>query len=218
MNRPIAVVGAPSSIGIRPYDDGEVRQLSRAPDVLRERGLIQRLGGDRPGRRAAAAVSRLRAASESRAQRGGSDRVLPVSRAARGSCHSTWAFRPGAGRRLQHRARLSARGETDGGRSGGARVRRRARRLRHAGRIEDRIGREHVPRARVRARGVRRSRGSPDVRRSSKASTSRSWAVGTRRSRGTATGRSRLRRFWISLTQSCSHTMPASSLPRCCDV
>jgi arginase len=43
MTRPLTVVGAASSIGIRPYDDGEVRQLSRAPDVLRERGLIQRL-------------------------------------------------------------------------------------------------------------------------------------------------------------------------------
>jgi arginase len=43
MPRPLAVVGASSSIGIRPYDDGEVRQMSRAPDVLRERGLIQRL-------------------------------------------------------------------------------------------------------------------------------------------------------------------------------
>ena len=43
MTRPIAVVGAASSIGIRPYDDGEARQVGRAPDVLRERGLIQRL-------------------------------------------------------------------------------------------------------------------------------------------------------------------------------
>ncbi|MET0163989.1 MAG: arginase family protein [Vicinamibacterales bacterium] len=43
MTRPIAIVGASSSIGIRPYDDGEMRQLSRAPDVLRERGLIRRL-------------------------------------------------------------------------------------------------------------------------------------------------------------------------------
>jgi arginase len=43
MNRPIAVVGAPSSIGIRPYDDGEARHLDRAPNVLRERGLIARL-------------------------------------------------------------------------------------------------------------------------------------------------------------------------------
>lgn len=43
MTRSLAVVGAASSIGIRPYDDGEVRQLSRAPDVLRERGVVQRL-------------------------------------------------------------------------------------------------------------------------------------------------------------------------------
>lgn len=44
MTRPIAVIGAPSSIGIRPYDDGAVRHLNRAPGVLRERGLISRLG------------------------------------------------------------------------------------------------------------------------------------------------------------------------------
>ena len=30
MNRTIAIVGAPSSIGIRPYDNGEPRQLDRA--------------------------------------------------------------------------------------------------------------------------------------------------------------------------------------------
>ena len=44
MTRPIAFVGAPSSIGIRPYDDGQARYLDRAPGVLRERGLIRRLG------------------------------------------------------------------------------------------------------------------------------------------------------------------------------
>jgi len=43
-NRPIAIVGASSSIGIRPYDDGAQRQLDRAPGVLRELGLVQRLG------------------------------------------------------------------------------------------------------------------------------------------------------------------------------
>ena len=43
MARAIAVVGAPSSIGIRPYDDGVARHLNRAPHVLRERGLIKRL-------------------------------------------------------------------------------------------------------------------------------------------------------------------------------
>jgi arginase len=44
MNRSIAVVGAPSSIGIRPYDDGEARHLDRAPGVLRRRDLVSRLG------------------------------------------------------------------------------------------------------------------------------------------------------------------------------
>lgn len=41
----MTIVGAPSSIGIRPYDDGErARQLDRAPGVLRELGVVQRLG------------------------------------------------------------------------------------------------------------------------------------------------------------------------------
>ena len=44
MRRPIAVVGAPSSIGIRPYDDGEPRNVDRAPGVLRDRQLVSRLG------------------------------------------------------------------------------------------------------------------------------------------------------------------------------
>jgi arginase len=44
IHRSIAVVGAPSSIGIRPYDDGAQRQLDRAPGVLRELGLVRRLG------------------------------------------------------------------------------------------------------------------------------------------------------------------------------
>ena len=43
MARAIAVVGAPSNIGIRPYDDGVARHVNRAPAVLRERGLISRL-------------------------------------------------------------------------------------------------------------------------------------------------------------------------------
>lgn len=43
MNRQIAVVGARSSIGIRPYDDGAVRDLDKTAAVLRERGLIARL-------------------------------------------------------------------------------------------------------------------------------------------------------------------------------
>ena len=44
MDRRIAIVGAPTSIGIRPYDSGETRHLDRAPGVLRELGLVERLG------------------------------------------------------------------------------------------------------------------------------------------------------------------------------
>lgn len=40
----VAVIGAPSNIGIRPYDDGRTRHLDRVPDILRERDLIKRLG------------------------------------------------------------------------------------------------------------------------------------------------------------------------------
>lgn len=43
MARPIAIIGAPSSIGLRPYDDGAVRHVNRAPGVLRARGLSKRL-------------------------------------------------------------------------------------------------------------------------------------------------------------------------------
>jgi len=45
MNRSIAIVGAPTSIGIRPYDSGEPRQLDRAPGVLRDLGLACSLDG-----------------------------------------------------------------------------------------------------------------------------------------------------------------------------
>lgn len=48
-DRPIALLGAPSSIGIRPYDDGEIRQLYRAPATLRALGLAARLGADDVG-------------------------------------------------------------------------------------------------------------------------------------------------------------------------
>ncbi len=44
MHRSFAIVGAPSSIGVRPYDSGEARQLDRAPGVLRELGLVKGLG------------------------------------------------------------------------------------------------------------------------------------------------------------------------------
>lgn len=48
--RPIAIVGAPSSIGIRPYDDRpEARRLDRAPAVLLDLGLAARLRAEHLG-------------------------------------------------------------------------------------------------------------------------------------------------------------------------
>lgn len=44
MTRPITIIGAPSSIGIRPYDEGGARRLDLAPGVLREQDLASRLG------------------------------------------------------------------------------------------------------------------------------------------------------------------------------
>lgn len=44
MGRSIAIIGAPSAIGIKPYDDGAVRRLDLAPGALREEGVVARLG------------------------------------------------------------------------------------------------------------------------------------------------------------------------------
>ena len=45
VRHPIAVVGAPSSIGLRPDDNtGEAQHVDRAPAILREQGLVARLG------------------------------------------------------------------------------------------------------------------------------------------------------------------------------
>jgi arginase len=49
MKRPIVIVGAPSSIGIRPYDDGKQRRLDHAPAVLREQGIVDRLAAQDSG-------------------------------------------------------------------------------------------------------------------------------------------------------------------------
>ena len=47
MRRPVTIVGAPSSIGIRPYDQSaEARHLDRAPSVFRKLGLVARLDAD----------------------------------------------------------------------------------------------------------------------------------------------------------------------------
>jgi arginase len=41
---PPVILGAPSAIGLRPYDDGGARNVDKAPDVLRRQRLAQRLG------------------------------------------------------------------------------------------------------------------------------------------------------------------------------
>ena len=49
MSKTIAVLGAPSNIGIRPYDDGRLRGLDRAPAALRARGVVARVHADDVG-------------------------------------------------------------------------------------------------------------------------------------------------------------------------
>ena len=44
MSRGAVLLGAPSAIGIRPYDQGGARRLDLAPDALRIEGVAQRLG------------------------------------------------------------------------------------------------------------------------------------------------------------------------------
>ena len=47
--RPIAIIGAPSSIGIKPYTDGGQRWLDLAPGVLRELGVVAAVGAEDRG-------------------------------------------------------------------------------------------------------------------------------------------------------------------------
>jgi arginase len=49
VNRPIALLGAPSSIGIRPYDNGLPRRLDEGPGALRALGLAARLSAQDRG-------------------------------------------------------------------------------------------------------------------------------------------------------------------------
>ena len=49
MLRPLTLIGAPSNIGISPYDDGTPRRLSEAPQALREAGLAAALGATDAG-------------------------------------------------------------------------------------------------------------------------------------------------------------------------
>ena len=115
-----------------PYDDGEARHLDRAPGVLRERGLIERLGaidlGDvvpPPYRDYVRPPSRAR----------NEEQVVVYSRSLaqqRGRGHRERAVRARPRRRLQHRPRVSARGEAEERGVARPRVRGCARRLRHA--------------------------------------------------------------------------------------
>jgi arginase len=43
LKRRIAVLGAPTNLGLKPYDDGRARGVDQAPRVLRELGLIDKL-------------------------------------------------------------------------------------------------------------------------------------------------------------------------------
>jgi arginase len=49
MDRPLTIVGAPTSIGIKPYDDGSPRGLDQAPGTFRRLGLATRIGAEDAG-------------------------------------------------------------------------------------------------------------------------------------------------------------------------
>jgi arginase len=49
MDRPVAIVGAPTSIGIKPYENGTPRGLDQAPATLRRLGLAARLAAEDTG-------------------------------------------------------------------------------------------------------------------------------------------------------------------------
>jgi arginase len=49
MDRPLTIIGAPTSIGIKPYDNGAPRGLDQAPATFRRLGLITRIGAEDAG-------------------------------------------------------------------------------------------------------------------------------------------------------------------------
>jgi arginase len=49
MDRLLTIVGAPTSIGIKPYDNGAPRGLDQAPATLRRLGLVTRIGAEDAG-------------------------------------------------------------------------------------------------------------------------------------------------------------------------
>jgi hypothetical protein len=87
MNRSIAIVGAPTSIGIRTYDSGEPRQLDRAPGVLRELGLVQRLAASDLGD---VIRPRIETTYVQRAERGTKPKSSPIP----GRSASEWRRQP----------------------------------------------------------------------------------------------------------------------------
>ena len=91
MLRPLTLIGAPSNIGISPYDDGTPRRLSEAPQALREAG---RRGArcNRRRQRDARAVSRLRATVNRRPQPAGGAAVSDALAARVTATLATGAF------------------------------------------------------------------------------------------------------------------------------
>ena len=49
MNRSLTIIGAPTSIGIKPYDNGVPRGLDQAPATFRRLGLATRIGAEDAG-------------------------------------------------------------------------------------------------------------------------------------------------------------------------
>ena len=151
MTRSVAIVGAPSNIGIRPYDNGEPRLLDRAPEVLRDHGLVERLGAVDLGDVVAPAYrdfvrlpGRARNEHEVAEYRVSlADRVAGAAEA--GGSSSCWVAIAASSSGLfwarggQRKARSALRMSS-------------ACRFRDPGGIADRVGGQHVPRARGRAR------------------------------------------------------------------
>ena len=119
MERTIALLGAPSNIGIRPYDDGRPRGLDRAPAALRGRKACGPARRRRRRRRRAASVRRFHTSGRPRPERGSHRPLFERHRRAGGACPVGRAFRSPPRRRLQHRlGRLVRRTEASNSRLG----------------------------------------------------------------------------------------------------
>ena len=121
MDRTIALLGAPSNIGIRPYDDGRPRGLDGAPAALRAHKLAARLRADDVGDVVPPPVRRFHTSDRPRPERGSHRPLFERHRRAGGACPVGRAFRSPPRRRLQHRLGCIVR------RTGGIRFATRAR-------------------------------------------------------------------------------------------